>query len=79
VSPGGPQVRQPRQLDAVTLTGIREGIEGAISAKKGNATSVVEPISAEGIGKLPRGALRGLAAGTARAPRGSSVARRCRA
>jgi iron complex outermembrane receptor protein len=36
----------------VTVTGIRRGIEAAISIKK-NATSIVEAISAEDIGKLP--------------------------
>lgn len=36
----------------VTVTGIRRGIEDAISVKK-NATSIVEAISAEDIGKLP--------------------------
>jgi iron complex outermembrane receptor protein len=36
----------------VTITGIRKGIEDAISIKK-NADSIVEAISAEDIGKLP--------------------------
>jgi iron complex outermembrane receptor protein len=36
----------------VTVTGIRQGIEAAISIKK-NSTSIVEAISAEDIGKLP--------------------------
>ncbi len=39
-------------LDTVTVTGIRKGIEDAISVKK-NADSIVEAISAEDIGKLP--------------------------
>lgn len=39
-------------LDAVQVTGIRRGIENAIAAKQ-DATSVVEVISAEDIGKLP--------------------------
>ncbi|RZZ86844.1 TonB-dependent receptor [Pseudoxanthomonas winnipegensis] len=39
-------------LDRVKVTGIRRGIEGAISVKK-DATSIVEAISAEDIGKLP--------------------------
>ena len=46
---------QPAATDAsqtVTVTGIRRGIEGAISVKK-NATSIVEAVSAEDIGKLP--------------------------
>ncbi|HYD81575.1 MAG TPA: TonB-dependent receptor [Paucimonas sp.] len=36
----------------VVVTGIRKGIEDAISVKK-NSTSIVEAISAEDIGKLP--------------------------
>ncbi|MEK8049586.1 TonB-dependent receptor [Ideonella sp. DXS22W] len=36
----------------VTVTGIRRGIESAISVKK-NAESIVEAVSAEDIGKLP--------------------------
>jgi len=39
-------------LDTVQVTGIRRGIENAISVKQ-DATSVVEVISAEDIGKLP--------------------------
>lgn len=39
-------------LTSVTVTGIRRGIEDAISVKK-DATSIVEAISAEDIGKLP--------------------------
>ena len=39
-------------LDTVVVTGIRKGIEEAISVKK-NADGVVEAISAEDIGKLP--------------------------
>lgn len=39
-------------LDTVVVTGIRRGIEDAIDKKK-NATSIVEAISAEDIGKLP--------------------------
>ncbi|MEN5426103.1 TonB-dependent receptor [Stenotrophomonas pennii] len=39
-------------LDAVQVTGIRRGIENAIAVKQ-DATSVVEVISAEDIGKLP--------------------------
>ncbi len=38
--------------EVVTITGIRRGIESAISVKK-NADGVVEAISAEDIGKLP--------------------------
>ncbi|MFY7915506.1 MAG: TonB-dependent receptor, partial [Rubrivivax sp.] len=43
---------QTQTLDTVTVTGIRKGIEDAISVKK-NADSIVESISAEDIGKLP--------------------------
>jgi iron complex outermembrane receptor protein len=39
-------------LDTVTVTGIRAGIENAIETKR-EATSIVETISAEDIGKLP--------------------------
>ena len=41
-----------KNLDAIVVTGIRGGIERAIDTKK-NATSIVEAISAEDIGKLP--------------------------
>ena len=40
------------ELETVMVTGIRRGIEDAISAKR-EATSIVEAISAEDIGKLP--------------------------
>ena len=40
------------QTQQVTVTGIRRGIEAAISVKK-NADQIVEAISAEDIGKLP--------------------------
>ncbi|MET1161916.1 MAG: TonB-dependent receptor, partial [Pseudoxanthomonas sp.] len=40
------------ELDRVTVTGIRAGIEGAISVKH-DSTSIVEAITAEDIGKLP--------------------------
>lgn len=39
-------------LDTVTVTGIRRGIESAISVKR-DSSSIVEAISAEDIGKLP--------------------------
>lgn len=39
-------------VSTVTVTGIRRGIEAAISIKK-NSSSIVEAISAEDIGKLP--------------------------
>ena len=40
------------ELETVVVTGIRRGIEDAISTKR-EATSIVEAISAEDIGKLP--------------------------
>ena len=40
------------ELDTVVVTGIRAGIEGAISTKR-DSTSIVEAISAEDLGKLP--------------------------
>lgn len=42
----------PTNLDRVVVTGIRRGIEDAIETKK-SATSIVESVSAEDIGKLP--------------------------
>ncbi len=39
-------------LDTVRVTGIRRGIESAIATKR-DATSIVESVSAEDIGKLP--------------------------
>ncbi|GAB3745658.1 TonB-dependent receptor [Lysobacter olei] len=41
-----------RTLEKVTVTGIRAGIESAISVKR-ESTSIVEAVSAEDIGKLP--------------------------
>jgi iron complex outermembrane recepter protein len=40
------------EVQTVTVTGIRRGIESAISVKK-NSDNIVESISAEDIGKLP--------------------------
>lgn len=40
------------EVQTVTVTGIRRGIEGAISLKK-NSDNIVEGVSAEDIGKLP--------------------------
>ena len=40
------------ELNTVTVTGIRKGIEDAISVKR-NSDAIVESISAEDIGKLP--------------------------
>jgi iron complex outermembrane receptor protein len=46
------QAAADQNLETVVVTGIRKGIEDAISVKK-NADSIVESISAEDIGKLP--------------------------
>ena len=43
---------QQTTLDTVVVTGIRHGIEDSIAAKR-NASSIVEAISSEDIGKLP--------------------------
>ncbi|MFG6447127.1 TonB-dependent receptor [Roseateles sp. BYS180W] len=43
---------EPKALEKVTVTGIRKGIEDAISVKR-NADAIVESVSAEDIGKLP--------------------------
>jgi iron complex outermembrane receptor protein len=51
IRPGGAQPVQP-DIARVTVSGIRTGIEAAISIKK-NSTSIVEAVSAEDIGKLP--------------------------
>ncbi|MBC7405511.1 MAG: TonB-dependent receptor [Cytophaga sp.] len=40
------------EVSTITVTGIRRGIEAAISVKK-NSDSIVEAVSAEDIGKLP--------------------------
>ncbi len=46
------QQQSTPNLNSVTVTGIRKGIEDSISVKK-NADAIVESISAEDIGKLP--------------------------
>ncbi|HEV6965640.1 TonB-dependent receptor [Roseateles sp.] len=46
------QQQPAQQLETVTVTGIRRGIEAAISVKK-NSDNIVESVSAEDIGKLP--------------------------
>lgn len=43
---------EAKELDTIVVTGIRASIESAIDAKQ-SATSIVEAISAEDIGKLP--------------------------
>ncbi len=45
-------VQAQEKVEGVVVTGIRKGIEDAISVKK-NADSIVEAVSAEDIGKLP--------------------------
>ncbi|MEL1264793.1 TonB-dependent receptor [Pseudoxanthomonas putridarboris] len=50
-APEQPQ-QEATELDTVVVTGIRRGIESAISVKR-DSTSIVEAISAEDIGKLP--------------------------
>jgi TonB-dependent receptor len=44
--------KEPEKLETLTVTGIRRGIEEAISVKK-NSDSIIEAINAEDIGKLP--------------------------
>ncbi len=46
------QEDEARTLDRVVVTGIRRGIEASIEAKQA-ASSIVEAVSAEDIGKLP--------------------------
>ncbi len=46
------QAAPANEATTITVTGIRKGIEDGISVKK-NATSIVESVSAEDIGKLP--------------------------
>lgn len=48
----GAHAQATQTLETVTVTGIRKGIEDAISVKRSN-DSIVEAISAEDIGKLP--------------------------
>lgn len=51
-APAAAQNEEAKTLDSVVVTGIRAGIESAISTKR-DSTSIVEAISAEDIGKLP--------------------------
>jgi iron complex outermembrane recepter protein len=46
------KAEEPQKLETLEVTGIRRGIESAISVKK-NSDSIVESVSAEDIGKLP--------------------------
>lgn len=46
------QQAAPQSLETVVVTGIRKGVEDAIATKR-NASSIVEAISSEDIGKLP--------------------------
>lgn len=50
--PAQGEKKADEQVQTVTVTGIRKGIESAISVKK-NSDNIVESISAEDIGKLP--------------------------
>lgn len=47
-----PTTQDDSKVEEIVVTGIRRGIEGAISLKK-SSTSIVEAVSAEDIGKLP--------------------------
>jgi iron complex outermembrane receptor protein len=47
-----PASQDDSKVEEVVVTGIRRGIEGAISLKK-SSTSIIEAVSAEDIGKLP--------------------------
>ncbi|RYE74265.1 MAG: TonB-dependent receptor, partial [Oxalobacteraceae bacterium] len=49
---GAEAKKEATELDRVTVTGIRRGIEDAIDTKQSEDT-IVEAISAEDIGKLP--------------------------
>ena len=51
-APAASSASAPDTAQQVVVTGIRRGVEDAISTKK-NATSIVEAISSEDIGKLP--------------------------
>lgn len=51
-APVDPDESQTTELDRIKVTGIRSAIEQSIDTKK-TATSIVESISAEDIGKLP--------------------------
>src|SRR4051812_16217917 len=51
-SSAAPAADAPAPIASVVVSGIRRGIEDAISVKK-DASSIVEAISAEDIGKLP--------------------------
>lgn len=52
IAAGNAYAQSAASLGTVTVTGIRKGIEDAISVKK-NSDSIVEAVSAEDIGKLP--------------------------
>jgi iron complex outermembrane receptor protein len=52
VTNGSAFAQDTSSLSTVTVTGIRKGIEDAISVKR-NSDAIVESISAEDIGKLP--------------------------
>lgn len=49
-----PAAQDDSKVEEIVVTGIRRGIEGAITLKK-SSTSIVEAVSAEDIGKLQIG------------------------
>ena len=46
------QIAAPSEMNAVTVTGIRASLQTAVNVKR-NATSIVDAVSAEDVGKLP--------------------------
>ncbi len=46
------QIAAPAEMNAVTVTGIRASLQTAVNVKR-NATSIVDAVSAEDVGKLP--------------------------
>lgn len=46
------QTAAPAEMNAVTVTGIRASLQTAVNVKR-NATSIVDAVSAEDVGKLP--------------------------
>ncbi|MES2947233.1 MAG: TonB-dependent receptor [Pseudomonadota bacterium] len=46
------QTAAPAEMNAVTVTGIRASLQSAVNIKR-NATSIVDAVSAEDVGKLP--------------------------
>ena len=46
------QIAAPAEMNAVTVTGIRASLQSAVNVKR-NASSIVDAVSAEDVGKLP--------------------------